>query len=212
MWRTNNFFSSVSPTWVVNGPAHPYFNPNGLVAPGTILSIAYAASDTSCNTYAYGNRGGELRLTRDGGATWTDLDPGRTLPARPVNALAFEPTNPEVLYVGLSSFDNGTPGKPGHVFKTTNATAASPSWNDVGPPADVPFNVIAIDPRNPRLVYAGTDTGLWHSTEGGATWIKDGLDVGLPPAPVYDIRINPTTEVTAVFTYGRGAYVWTPSQ
>jgi len=70
----------------------------------------------------------------------------------------------------------------------------------------VPFNVIEVDPRNPSLVYAGSDTGLWVSGDGATTWQKVGPDHGIPHAPVYDIKINPTTDQTVVFTYGRGAY------
>ena len=33
-----------------------------------------------------------------------------------------------------------------------------------------------------------------------------GLDVGIPNASVFDIQINPTTDTTIAFTYGRGAY------
>lgn len=198
MWRTNNFFSASPPTWASNGPYG-----------ATILAIAYASSDTTCNTYAYGTLAGDVRLTTNGGALWINLDLGHALPFRPVNGLAFDPTNPNILYVGVSSFDVATPGSPGHVFKTTNALAASPTWSNISPPIDVPFNVITIDPRNPRLVYAGSDTGLWHSIDSGATWFRDGLTTGLPNAPVYDIQINPLTDRTVVFTYGRGAYVLT---
>jgi len=70
----------------------------------------------------------------------------------------------------------------------------------------MPFNVIAIDPRDPRLVYAGSDNGLWQSTDGGTSWTKVGLASGLPPASVYDIQINQATNKTVIFTYGRGAY------
>jgi phosphatidylserine/phosphatidylglycerophosphate/cardiolipin synthase-like enzyme len=48
------------------------------------------------------NRGGQVQLTRDGATTWRDLDPGRSLPARPVNSLAFDPTNPNVLFAAFS--------------------------------------------------------------------------------------------------------------
>ena len=70
--------------------------------------------------------------------------------------------------------------------------------------------MVAIDPRNTQRVYAGSDLGLWHSNDGGARWIKDGLDVGLPNVSVYDIQINPATNRTVIFTYGRSAFVLTP--
>ena len=38
-----------------------------------------------------------------------------------------------------------------------------------------------------------------------------GLGQGLPPASVYDIQINPATNKTVIFTYGRGAFELVPS-
>lgn len=210
IWRTDNFFSSVAPTWVANGPAHPFLSPQILDAPGTIFAIAYAPSDSNCGTYAFGNRGGEIQLTQNGGRSWTSLDPAKTLPGRPVNGLAFDPTTPGVLYAAFSSFAIATPAKTGHVFKTENALAAAPVWVDVSPPIDVPFNVVALDPRDPQIVYAGSDTGLWRSTDGAATWQRMGPETGLPNASVHDVQINPVTNRTIVFTYGRGAYQLSP--
>ncbi|HJZ96315.1 MAG TPA: hypothetical protein VKE70_07395, partial [Candidatus Solibacter sp.] len=177
MWRTDNFFSSAAPSWTANGPVLTGQNggpPTFANSPATILEISFVASDTSCNSYALGNRGGQVQLTRDGGKTWTDLDPNKNLPPRPVNGLAFDPANPNTLYAALSNFEEATPGKPGHVFKTTNALAASPAWVNVSPPLNEPFNVIRVDPGNPKRIYAGSDTGLWRSTDGAATWVHDG--------------------------------------
>ena len=206
MWRSNNFFSSPAPSWEANSPPREFRLPNALVAPGAIHSIAFVAQDTACNTYAFGNRGGELHLTRDGGRTWRDLDSSRRLPARPVNGLAFDPANPQTLYAVFSSFDNATPDKPGHVFKTTNAMSDAPTWANVSPAWDQPFNVVAVNPAQPQLIYAGSDTGLWRSYDGAQTWIRVGPEHGVPNASVYDIQIEATGQRTIVFTYGRGAY------
>ena len=97
-----------------------------------------------------------------------------------------------------------------YAYKTTNATSTSPKWVDVGPSDDVPFDVVEVDPRNPSLVYAGSDSGLWVSGDTGATWQKVGPDRGLAYAPVYDIKINPATNLTVVFTHGRGAFKLAP--
>src|SRR5262249_49903704 len=47
---------------------------------------------------------------------------------------------------------------------------ASPTWVNVSPPLNQPFDVIRVDPSNPKLIYAGSDTGLWHSVDCAATW------------------------------------------
>jgi len=207
LWRTNNFFSASTPSWAANGPAYP--SPPNLVWPGTILAIEFAAGDETCNTYAYGNRGGQIQLTTDGGRNWRDLDPLKNLPARPVNSLAFDPANRNILYAAFSSFDDVTPGKPGHVFKTTNALSESPSWINISPGDDHPHNVIAIDPRNTNALYVGTDAGIWYSADAGVGWQWFGPSTGLPNAPVNDLKINPTTNKIVAFTYGRGAFVMT---
>jgi photosystem II stability/assembly factor-like uncharacterized protein len=206
LWRSNNFFSGTVPTWTVNSPPSSLPLPPRVANFPSVLSIEFTPSDNRCETYAFGNRGGQIFLTRDAGRTWTNLDPNTTLPPRPVNGLAFHPTDPNVVYAALSSFDVGTPGKPGHVFRTRNALEASPSWENVGPPIDQPFNAIRIDPTDPRLIYAGSDTGLWRSADGAVSWTHDGPESGLPKAAVYDIEINPQTKRTVVFTYGRGAF------
>lgn len=200
IWRTNDFFGSARPSWTANGPSEP----------SAIQSIGFAEGDPGCNTYAYGTRFGIIRLTRDGGTTWTDLDPSRTLEARPINSVAFDPTNTNRVFVARAGYDDAAPNKPGHIFRTDNALASAPTWTRLALPdvpfADMPFNVIAIDPRDTRLVYAGSDNGLWRSTDGGGSWVKIGRESGLPPAPIYDIQINPTTNRTVIFTHGRGAF------
>src|SRR5207249_3832440 len=138
-WRSNNFFSAATPSWFANGPTGTATTCSAAVGThscNTITAVAFAESDTTCNTYAFGTAAGQLRITTSGGQIWTDLDPANGVPNRVVTSLAFDRTNPGILYVSLSSFDEATPGQPGHVFKTTNALATSPTWTNVSPPAN----------------------------------------------------------------------------
>lgn len=197
LWRTDNFFNSSAPSWSANGP----------VETGPIYGIAFDATDATCNTYAYG-ASGRAMLTRDGGATWVDLNPSKlVLPPFSVNGIAFDPTNRDTIYLAFSNFSPASL-TPRHIYKTINASASQPTWVNISPPEDVPFDVIVVDPADPKVVYAGSDTGLWGSRDGGVTWHKFGPDQGLPHATIFDIEINPATNQTIVFTHGRGAFEW----
>ena len=51
-------------------------------------------------------------------------------------------------------------------------------------PADGPVKVIREDPKNPNLLFAGTEFALWVSTDRGARWARFG---GLPTVAIDDM-------------------------
>jgi photosystem II stability/assembly factor-like uncharacterized protein len=203
-WRTDDFFSSATkgapPAWTANGPEMPR----------RLRAMAFAPSDQTCRTYGFGTLDGQLRLTAVGGGPsgWKDLDPGGLLPKRVVTALAFDPREAKILYITLGGFDEATPGRPGHVFRTDDAFAPSPQWTHLkgtGTP-NLPHNAIALSPMNPQVIYVGTDVGLWYTTDGGRRWDYMGPERGLPNVAVSEVRIHPTTGRVFAFTFGRGAF------
>jgi photosystem II stability/assembly factor-like uncharacterized protein len=193
LWKTTNFFTASGPNWFSNGPELGDFH----------TAVAFAPSDTNCLTYAFGTlSAGQVNLTTNGGAAYNDLiNFGRY-----VSGLAFHPSDPNTLYVTLSSFNDPAFQPLGHVFKTTNALAASPTFVNVGPPVDIPFNAIALDPSNPNVLYVGTDIGIWKSTNAAASWTHVGPESGMPNVAVFDLEISPGTGRLIAFTHGRGAF------
>ncbi|MBI1742309.1 hypothetical protein HYR54_04495 [Candidatus Acetothermia bacterium] len=203
VWRTNNFFSSTpaTPTWFSNSPDPLRPNPPHPGFP--ITAMAFAESDGACNIYAVGTAG-RIFITLNGGASWADISTG--LPNRYVTNLAFDPTNANTLYATFSGFDEGTPGQPGHAFKTTSATAVSPSWKNISPAVNIPFNAIVVDPFNPSVIHVGTDLGILRSDKGGSKWTTIGPANGIPNVAVLDLAVNHATNTLMAFTYGRGAF------
>ncbi len=132
-------------------------------------------------------------------STMTDISAG--FPARYVGRIAISPVDQNTAYVALGGF--GIVGS--HVMKTTNLNAAAPTWvaSGNGIP-DIPTNGLVIDPANPNTLYAGTDIGVFRSTDGAASWVP--FSAGLPRVAVFEIVIQPTSRILKVATHGRGIY------
>jgi hypothetical protein len=203
LWRCTNFFSATTPVWYSNSPI--LLNSTG--GPVYVSAMAFAPSDKTGLIYAFGTENGLLRITADGGGSWHKLDPGNQVPSRFVTGLAFNPIDTNMIYVTLSGFDEGTPLHPGHLFRTTNAFAATPTWVNLSPPIDLPNDCLAIDPLDSNTILVGTDAGVWSTPNGGLNWSHQGPSSGMPNLAVFDLRMNSVGRPIA-FTHGRGAFTY----
>ena len=61
------------------------------------------------------------------------------------------------------------------------------------------------DLANPKLLFAGTEFGIYMTLDGGGHWIK--LKEGLPTVAVDDILIHPRERDLIAGTHGRSIYV-----
>ena len=115
----------------------------------------------------------------------------------PVNSLAFDPSNPNVLYAALSNFDDATP-ETRPVFKTTNDGGDAVPGPTSARPSNASHSTLAVD-REIRNSCMRERHRAVARIDAGASWFRDGVTTGLPNASVYDIQINPATDRTAVF-------------
>ena len=169
-------------------------------------AVAIAPSDSQ-TVYA-GTLNGDVWMSTDRGATWRSIagDRAGPLPVRAVNDIIVDPRSARTVYVAYSGFDaNGTGN--GRVFRTTDA---GETWIDLsGNLPDMPVNTLLLDPEatlfSPRVLYAGTDVGVFRMTfDGTTTWQPFGT--GLPPVVVNRIAYNAATRQLLAATYGRG--IW----
>jgi photosystem II stability/assembly factor-like uncharacterized protein len=190
--RTDDMFSATP-------PALPTWS-QILTIFGAGMRAGFAPSDATCSTIAAGSSA-TLRITTDGGGTWSDLDPSDQVPPRVVTDFAFHPANANVLYVSLGGFNSG------HLFRSADALSGSPTWADVSPPLNAPFNSVAISSTDPDTVYAGTEYGVYRSEDAGGTWEKLDASIGMPNASVRDLEVSASNGTVTAFTHGRGAFV-----
>jgi hypothetical protein len=185
-----------------------------LVSGVPISSVGIAPQDD--NYRIVGNNNGALWFTTTGSSTLTSLDPvggGSVIPDFYVARLAFDPANKNIAYIALGNYSGGTAASQSHVWKVTNLntvtvlTSINGSGINVLP--DVPVNGFAVDSNDPThpgvsVLYAGTDIGVYQSSDGGATWAPFGQ--GLPRVAVFDMAIQNVKRVLRVATHGRGMW------
>lgn len=92
---------------------------------------------------------------------WTPLGPpdGAVIPA-----LAFDPVHENIVYAstGRGGVSKSLDGGRTWFLSSTGLYASQ-------------VNVLAVDPRDPRSVYAGTTEGFYRSRDGGRTWLSADL-------------------------------------
>jgi outer membrane protein assembly factor BamB len=173
--------------------------------PIAVSAIGIAARDDDARLV--GLEDGGVFKTHTGSTTLADVTPAitGTPTSRFVTDAALDPTlaAPQVAYVSFSGF--GYPDADQHVFKTTNFQDPAPTWTAVWDPAyDVPVNTLVINPFDTDVVYAGTDIGVFRTTDGGLNWSVYGNN--LPPVSVFDMTYHQQTATVRIATHGRG--VW----
>src|SRR5439155_2325562 len=78
-------------------------------------------------------------------------------------------------------------------------------WTGIGSTIpDIPVNAFVVDPANSSILYAGTDIGVYRSTDGGATWSP--FSNGLPRVAVFDMAIQNPNRILRIATHGRGMW------
>ena len=148
-----------------------------------------------------------VQVTSNAGAGTTATFTNTTkapLPNRFVTDIAADINNPDRAVVVYSGFNENTAATPGHIFITTNRGT---SWTDIsGNLPDVPTTSVALDPNNNSRIWAGTDIGVFQTTDGGATWIR--MNKGMPKVAVFMLRYHVPTGNLVAATHGRGVYRW----
>ena len=150
-----------------------------------------------------GTDDGLVQVTRDGGESWTNVT--ANIPDLPeglwvshVEASSHEEGAAHVSVDGHRSGDMDT-----YLYRTTDFGS---TWESIVSEGIESFaHVVAQDPVNPDLLFAGTEFGLYVTLDGGNRWAR--FKGGLPPVPVRDLDIHPRDHDLIVGTHGRGIYI-----
>lgn len=155
-----------------------------------------------------GTNGQGVYKSIDSGSSWTLVDNGIAsqsgLTGITVYALADNPSAPGTVYAGTVI----------GLFQTTDGGS---SWSLLNSGITDPYTTsLAVDPKTPTTVYAGTQTaGVFKSVDNGVSWqaasngITAGSDViALTVNPVNDATVYAGTSSAGIFRSTDGGNTW----
>ena len=163
----------------------------------TIFYVAESPHDK--NTLWTGTDDGYVQLTRDGGKTWNKVTPPNIGDAQ-INAIEPSPHDPATAYIAVTryKFNDFTP----HIFKTTDF---GKTWERLvdGIDPEAWLRVVREDPKRKDLLYAGTESGVYVSFNGGRKWQP--MQFNLPVTAVTDLLVHDNDLIAA--TQGRAFWI-----
>lgn len=203
-------------SWEEVSPDLTRAEPEKLVSSGGPITPDNSTAETHATIYTVaespleegviwvGTDDGNLQLTRDGGASWT-------------NVVGNLPDVPDGSWVSRVEASRAEPGRAYVTFDRHRDDDMRPwvfrtddygrSWTDVT--GDLPpvgyAHVVREDPRNPELVYVGTELGIFASWTRGERWLD--LRLGLPRVAVRDIFVHPRDNDLIIGTHGRSVFI-----
>ena len=129
------------------------------------------------NEFYFGAVNGGVWKTIDGGRVWQPVFDSQ--PVASIGAIAVAPSAPDTVYVGSGESSlRDSMGFGNGMYKSTDAGR---TWTHIGLSDTQHIGKIAVDPRNPNVLYVAAighlyapneERGVFKSTDGGASWKK----------------------------------------
>jgi len=167
-----------------------------------VSSIAVAESDSDrvyCTT-----SGGDVFRSDDNGATspWTDIT-NSAFPNRLIKDVVVDRTDKDRVLLCFGGTNGGSTSN--HIWLSSDGGDTSGGWSDISNNLpNVSVNALAFDPNVANTFYAGTDVGVFRTTDQGATW--HAFDNGIPNVVIVDLEVDETGNALIAATFGRGMY------
>lgn len=179
-------------------PGVPYTNE--AVGAENYGTLAYVIESPHEKGVIYtGSDDGYVYITKDNGAHWQNVTPAG-LQECLINAIEVSPFDKATAYIATTryKFNDHTPG----LYKTTDY---GKTWTKIsnGIPDGAFTRVVREDDTRRDLLFAGTETGIYISWNGGKNW--EPFQLNMPVTPITDLRIHKGNLIAA--TSGRSFWI-----
>ena len=168
---------------------------------GNIVSLAESALQEGL--IYVGTDDGLIQVTEDGGKNWRKIDHIAGVPDMTyVSRLEASQHDVNVVYASFDNHQNGD-FKP-YVLKSSDR---GKTWTSIA--GDLPARgsayALVEDRVDPKLLFAGTEYGLFVSQNGGTSWFP--LKGKFPTVAVRDLWFQKRHDDLVIATFGRGFWV-----
>jgi photosystem II stability/assembly factor-like uncharacterized protein len=170
----------------------------GVETYATVFSIAPSPEDG--NLIWTGSDDGYVFVTRDGGQNWKNVTPKDMPDFSRISLVEASPHRPGTAYVAANHYqrDDFAP----YAWRTDDF---GETWTKIvsGVAPNDYVRAIREDTKRAKMLYLGTEHGIYVSFDDGAAW--QSLRQNLPDTPVHDIKVEERDLVIA--THGRSFYI-----
>jgi len=199
----------ISPDLTTNNPEHQKQDYGGLTIDASgaeiynsILSIAPSALDNQI--IWVGTDDGNVQLTQNGGKTWSNLTLNiKGMPKECwVAQIRASRYNKAEAWVVANHYRKGDFNP--YIYRTNDF---GKSWERIVDGTKVKGYALTViqDPVEPKLIFAGTENGLWVSIDEGHNWAQ--LRNGFPSVSTMDLAIQERESALIIGTFGRAIWI-----
>ncbi|WOK07869.1 hypothetical protein RT717_04410 [Imperialibacter roseus] len=199
----------ISPDLTTNNPDHQKQDYGGLTIDASgaeiynsIISLAVSYLDK--NVIWAGSDDGLVHLTKDGGKTWTNVTANiKGLPKQAWLA-QMQTSSHKAGEVWLVANNYRQGDYAPYLFRTQDY---GKTWVRMAEASQVKGYALSVmpDSKEPKLVFLGTENGLWISIDEGKTWEQ--FKNGFPSVSTMDMTIQQRESALIVGTFGRAIWV-----
>ena len=174
---------------------------DGIQAWPTIISFAESAKRPG--VLYTGTDDGNVQVSRDTGRSWTNVTD--KIPGLPsgiwvseVVPSKFDEGTVYATFDGHRQNDFGTYIYVSHDFGQTWQSAAANLKDEV-------IKTMTEDLKNPDVLYAGAETGLFVSIDRAKSWVR--IKANLPTVRIDEITLHPRDNAMVLATHGRAIWI-----
>ncbi|WP_090756566.1 VPS10 domain-containing protein [Nonlabens sp. Hel1_33_55] len=204
--------SNEGQSWETISPDLTRNDPTKLVSSGGPITQDNTSVEYYCTIFAaaesplnqgelwVGSDDGLVHISKDGGKNWSNITPKGLPEWSQINSIEPSSFDPAVCYIAATRYKLGD-FEP-YLYKTSDY---GKSWTKIisGIPDEHFTRVVREDKEQKDLLYAGTETGLYISSDNGENWKS--FQMNLPIVPVTDLAVKDDNLIIA--TQGRSLWI-----